>query len=331
MESLKTTQGAVPKPARVRSIEDILAELERPRFPKVDELLGRVFAASQFQHLSILELEQAVLGFLSDNRDRWQAMLNGEGLFSQQTVENIDAISIRCALERTNRKLVPSVIEEVRKLDFRYIEIMRNAEGLSESMPLDLIDITIRSLKRLSGRIAFMGPYEVIRSDLAERYIVAVDEESGTAARKAIKPLKKHLNLREINHCVKSALLIRNAVYLQAEPSGENGFSSEVVEASIGDLHDKYPLIPRFLLKMGLYANLRSDAAHEAPGVSRLIALFSLLGQELLVARREHTEPEGLEHGVLRAIAEELGDDPAETVDGVLLEELTEIAAGRGW
>jgi hypothetical protein len=164
MESLKTTGGSAsaPRTAQVRSIEDILEGLEQPRFPKVDELLGRVFGASEFERLSILELEQAVLGFLSDNRDRWQTMLNREGLFSQQTLENVDAISIRCTLERTNRKLLPALIEEVRKLDFRYIEIMKNSEGLSQSIPLDLIDIVIRSLKRLSGRTAFMGPYEVV-------------------------------------------------------------------------------------------------------------------------------------------------------------------------
>ena len=168
-------------------------------------------------------------------------MLNREGLFTQQTPENIDAISTRCTLERTNRKLIPALIEAVRKIDFRYVEIVRNTEGLSASLPLNLIDIQIRALKRLSGRMAFMGPFEVIRSDIVERYLQG------------------------------------------------------------------------------------------APAVARLVSLFSGMGERLLASRRRTSEAAGIEHDLLRTMANAMDEEQLKTVDGKLLEELISIAEERGW
>ena len=107
---------ASPKRPQAISIEKILEDLDEPRFPKVDEFLGKVFDAPQYNDLGVLEREQAVLDFLSHNRNKWQEMLAKEGLFSGQTPENINAISIRCTIEKTNRLLIPTLIEEIRKL-----------------------------------------------------------------------------------------------------------------------------------------------------------------------------------------------------------------------
>ncbi len=322
---------------QAKGIEKILEGLDEPRFPKVDELLGKVFNAPQYDELSVLEREQAVLDFLSHNRDKWQEMLANEGLFAGQTPENINAISIRCTIEKTNRLLIPTLIEEIRKIDFRYIEIVKNTEGLSETLPLELIDIEIRALKRLSGRAALKGPFDIIRSDVVERYTLAADEFDGVVANKALGPLKKHLNLREINHCIKSALFLKNAIYLSAEGESASieGFTTEAIDAAIQNIIEKYPQIPPFLLKMALYANLTSDALTESsteiPAAARLVRLFAELGEALLPTRRKQSGLHDLESSLLLAMFEKFEGEQAESVDGQLLGELVAIAEDRDW
>ena len=322
---------------QVESIEKILESLDEPRFPKVDEFLGKVFDAPQYGDLSILEREQAVLDFLSQNREQWREMLAKEGLFAGQTPENINAISTRCTIEKTNRLLVPSLIEEIRKIDFRFIEIIKSTEGLSETLPLDLIDIEIRALKRLSGRSALKGPFDIIRSDIVERYISAADQFDGVVANKALGPLKKHLNLREINHCFTAALLLKNAIYLSAEgeSASEEGLTVESIDSAILRISEKYPKVPPFLLKMALYANLTPgvllENPTEIPTAARLVRLFAELGETRLPTQRKKSGLQELESNLLGAMAVSLGEELAESIDGQLLSELLAIAEANDW
>lgn len=317
---------------RARRIEATLEKLDEPRFPKVDELLGKIFNAPQYENLSILEKEQAVIDFLSKNRDRWQAMLVQEGLFAQQTAENIDAISIRCTLERTNRKLIPTLVDEIRKVDYRFVEILKSADGLSESLPLDLIEINIRALKRLSARHAMIGPYEIIGGDVIERYAEAADELDGIIAGKTLKPLKKYLNLREIGHSIRAALLIYDGVYLGsvAEEVGDGVFSFEHIEQCVEEVGVRYPDIPVFLFKMAFFAHLPANAEGDIPAVARLVSLLCRLGRALPQARRDGTS-EGFEQTVWSAAAEELAGSLSETTDAKLIEELCVIAEEKDW
>lgn len=322
---------------QAESIEKILESLDEPRFPKVDEFLGKVFDAPQYDDLSILEREQAVLDFLSNNRQKWQEMLANEGLFAGQTPENINAISTRCTIEKTNRLLVPALIEEIRKIDFRFIEIVKNTEGLSETIPLDLIDIEMRALKRLSGRAALKGPFDIIRSDVVERYTHAADEFDGLVANKALSPLKKHLNLREINHCFKSALFLKNAIYLSAEgeSASAEGLSIEIIDLAIQRIVEKYPKVPPFLLKMALYANLTTevmlDTSPEVPTAARLVRLFAELGEARLLTHGKKSGLQELESTLLHAIFAKLEGEHAESIDGQLLAELVAIAEEKDW
>jgi hypothetical protein len=326
-----------PRRPQAISIEKILEDLDEPKFPKVDEFLGKVFDAPQYDDLSVLEREQAVLDFLSGNRGKWQEMLAREGLFAGQTPENINAISTRCTIEKTNRLLIPSLIEEIRKIDFRYVEIVKNTEGLSETLPLDLIDIEMRALKRLSGRAALKGPFDIIRSDVVERYTLAADERNGVVADKALGPLKKHLNVREINHCIKSALLLRNSIYLSAEDEKASieGFTPDAIDSAIQSIVEKYPQVPPFLLKMALYANLTpevlSESSAEIPAAARLVWLFAELGEALVPTRRKQTGLQVLESSLLHVMFDKLQDEPPESIDVQLLEEFVSIADENEW
>ena len=319
------------------SLEKILQDLSEPRFPKVDQLLAKVFALPQFKDLSLLERERSVLDFLSQNREKWHHALLQEGLFTGQTPENTHAVSIRCTIERSNRLLIPALIEEVRKLDFRYIEILKNTEGLSEALLLDLIDIEIRALKRLSGRAALVGPLEIIRSDVVERYVAAADETGGSIAQKALGALKRHLNPREINHCVKTALLLKNSIYLTTdiESTSEDGFNAEQAANSIKYIAERYRRVPVFLLKMALYANLTARTAAQAaqgvPATARLVSVFADLGRELAATRSRQSGLQELESNLFATMHEKLGDELDQSIDGRLLEELTAIAEERDW
>lgn len=317
---------------RAQRIEKVLEQLDEPKFPKVDELLGKIFQAPQYENLSMLEREQAVLDFLSKNRDRWQAMLAEEGLFAGQTGENIDAISTRCVLERTNRKLIPALVDRIRVVDYRFIEMLRSTEGLSESLPLDIIDINIRSLKRLSGRNALIGPFEILDSDIVERYVVAADELSGIVTGKTLKPLKKYLNVREISHCLNTALLLHVGVYLGADTdtNADEGYDAERIVECINDVGTRYPDIPVFLLKMAFYSHLPAGAEGDAPAVSRLLSLFCHLGRAMPQARRDGAA-DGLEQIVWSAALADLGSDLSESTDAQLLEELLVIAEDKDW
>ena len=247
------------------------------------------------------------------------------------------SFSTRCTIEKTNRYLIPALIEEIRKLDFRYIEIIKNTEGLSETLPLDLIDIEMRALKRLSGRAALKGPFDIIRSDVVERYTRAADELDGVVAARALGPLKKHLNLREINHCVKTALLLMNSIYLSAESesASEEGFTMEAIDSSIQNIMEKYPQVPGFLLKMALYANLSADAiaetSAEIPTAARLVSLFAKFGAALLPTRRNKNGLEELEGNLLKAILEEFEEEKADSIDAQLLRELVSAAEENDW
>jgi len=328
---------AISQQIQPKSIESILDSLSEPRFPKVDEMLGKVFNAPQYKSLELLDKEQAVLDFLAQNREKWHGMLVREGLFSGQAPENMHAVSTRCAIERSNRKLIPLLIEEVRKLDFRFIEILRNSKGLSESLPLDLIDIEIRALKHLSGRAALRGPLEIIRSDVVDRYTLAADEADGAIANMALGPLKKRLNVREINHCVKSSLLLKNTVYLasNAESVSKNGFSALQIQSTIKAIQAKYRQMPGFLLKMGLYANLTPEAVEKAPfeipTASRYISLLADLGAKLLFNRRNQDGLQELESSLFLTILDGLPDSSKHSVDAVLLKELVSIAEEQNW
>ncbi len=319
------------------SIETILARLSEPRFPKVDEMLGKIFDARQFENLTLLEREEAVLDFLSQNRERWHNMLVREGLFTGQTPENMHAVSTRCAIEKSNRKLIPILIDEVRKLDFRFIEVLKNSDGLSETLPLDLIDIEIRALKRLSGRGALKGPLEIIRSDAVERYTQTAEERDGVIAGMALAPLKKRLNLREINHCVKTALLLKNSIYITLDPESilQSGFTEKQAHHAIRSIQAKYPRVPSFLLKMALYANLNAETTVESqakiPAVARFVSLLADLGANIISSRQNDSGLQELESNLLSGMREHLPDEYKESVDGRLLEELIVIAEEESW
>ena len=310
-------------------IRRIMEKLGEPRFPTVDELLSKIFEAPQHEGLTVLNREIAVLDFVTKNREQWHALLRKEGLFENQTPETVDAISTRCILERSNRQLFPIISDEIRKIDFRFIEILKEKDRLSEVIPVELIDIQFRALKHLSGRKSFAGPYQVLRCDLLERYVQMGAERHGQIAARVIGPLEGRLNTREISHCLKTALFLRNTLHLRSssDDSGDAALTIQDVEKVHISLVGKFPVVPQFLLKLGLYSNLPDSEG--APGPSPFIAAMAKRGESLNpLTGSESVETVGPDEIWYKS---ELSKGDASCLDREITEELAEIAEENRW
>ncbi len=295
----------------------------------------RLLSNPALNQFTPLQKEEQVAQFLQVNINQLGPTLMSSAFFPGMPLDQIRQLLVNTLVQLTNERLMPALKGIVQKIDYSFVQVIRQQQVRPASIHEQLHQFIESILAKSEGRIAFAGCYTALHYDFATNYVSEAFRMRRHIYFELTKVQRLKMSKEEVTGFVQLTLLLKAAA--QSMNTGDHaetadnrnglissGYARKLAEQITGAL----PMLPPQVISSAVNANVSFIENSQVETTARLASILSTRGKSFaanIKVDRGADTPDKSWLNIARRNYKFYGFDIK------MLDELYMVAAENGW
>lgn len=302
---------------------------------RASAFIHRLLANPALKHYTPLQKEEQVFQFIAGNMQQLGPTLRSSAFFPDLDMNQIQTLLYSTLVQLTNERLLPSLKTIVQKVDFSFIQFLRQQQTRPSAIQEQVLKYLTSQLKNYEFRRGFTGAYTALHYDFPNRYINEAYRLHRHIFFELTKVQRLKMSKEEVKSFVELSMLLKPmalAMTNGSDDSGMDGRNGLIAPPHARKLAQKPPselnLLPPQAITSAINANVSFIEDAQVETTARLAGVLSARARNYLpgiTVDRGADTPDKSWLNIARRNYKFYGFDIK------MLDEMYMIAAENGW